>query len=173
MWCRRLTAVEDAGFQEAWALYGRSFPLHEQRLLQDQARVMGHPEYHFLRVEDGGRLVGLLLCWQAPDFVYVEHLCTPEAVRGQGWGARILAYLEEQGKPVILEIDPPVAALALRRKGFYERAGFRENPHAHVYPPYRAAYAGHDLTVMSYPQVLPLEEYRAFLTYLQEVVMAA
>ncbi|MEI3140799.1 MAG: hypothetical protein V8S34_04075 [Lawsonibacter sp.] len=50
----------------------------------------------------------------------------------------------------MLEIDPPVDELSIRRKGFYERAGFWANPFLHVHPPYRP-HSGHPLTVMTYP----------------------
>ena len=65
-----------------------------------------------------------------------------------------LALLAAEGKPVILEIDPPVDDLSHRRQGFYERAGYHANPYAHVHPPYHAANRGHALVVMSYPGAL-------------------
>lgn len=39
---------------------------------------------------------------------------------------RALALLAADGLPVILEIDPPVDAVSIRRKGFYQRCGFKE-----------------------------------------------
>ena len=70
-----------------------------------------------------------------------------------------------------LEIDPPIDDISLRRKGFYERAGYRENPFTHVHPPYREGFAGHPLVVMSYPRQLEREEYDRFYQYLCSVVM--
>ena len=62
--------------------------------------------------------------------------------------------------------------VSLRRRGFYERAGFHENPYRHVHPPYHAGNRGHDLVVMSYPRAISEEEYRAFADYLAARVMA-
>lgn len=45
------------------------------------------------------------------------------ALRGQRYGSRALSMLPND-RPVILEIDPPVDEIAIRRKGFYERCGF-------------------------------------------------
>ena len=90
---------------------------------------------------------------------------------GQHCGSRALELLGQRGKPVILEIDPPIDDISLRRKGFYERAGYQENPFTHVHPPYREGFAGHPLVVMSYPRQLEREEYDRFYQYLCSVVM--
>lgn len=37
-----------------------------------------------------------------------------------------LALLAADGLPVILEIDPPLDAVSIRRRGFYQRCGFKE-----------------------------------------------
>ena len=34
---------------------------------------------------------------------------------------------------MILEIDPPVDDISIRRRGFYERSGFVENPLMRMY----------------------------------------
>ena len=82
--------------------------------------------------------MGLMLWWEAETFLYVEHFCILPAARNRGCGGRALAHLAEKGKTVILEIDPPVDEISLRREAFYERCGYRANIHPHVHPPYRA-----------------------------------
>ena len=89
----------------------------------------------------------------------------------RGDGAAALALLAQSGKKIILEIDPPVDEISRRRKNFYERAGFAENPFAHVHPPYHAGFPGHPLVVMSHPRALTDAEYRAFDGHLKNVVM--
>ena len=79
--------------------------------------------------------------------------------------------LAEKGKTVILEIDPPVDEISLRRETFYERCGYRANIHPHVHPPYRAGFPGHELVVMSRPEKLSHAEYGEFAEYLRERVM--
>ena len=86
------------------------------------------PEYRFTLLEEDGRLLGILLYWEGPGFRYVEHFAIAPELRGGGAGSRILAEFTGQGVPVILEIDPPVDGVSIRRKGFYLRCGFRENP---------------------------------------------
>ena len=59
----------------------------------------------------------------------------------------------------------------MRRKAFYERCGFVENPYPHIHPAYHRDHAGHELVVMSFPKMLKAEEYEHFHRYLQDIVM--
>ena len=102
----------------------------------------------------------------------MEHFAIAPELRGGGVGARALAELCGQGIPVILEIDPPVDEISIRRQHFYERCGFAKNPFPHVHPPYRKGFRGHPLVVMSAPGVLPQETYDHFAGYLQNTVMS-
>ena len=61
--------------------------------------------------------------------------------------------------------------ISARRRGFYERCGFEENPYPHVHPPYHKENCGHKLVVMSCPGKLTAEEYNAFDRYLKREVM--
>ena len=159
-------------FEAALQIYRQSFPLHEQRTEAAQRARLGHPAYRFTLLEEGGRLLGILLYWEGPGFRYVEHFAVRPELRGGGAGSRALAAFTGQGVPVILEIDPPVDEISRRRRGFYLRCGFAENPYPHVHPPYRAGFQGHPLVVLSAPGPLSLEEYRRFAGYLAQTVMS-
>ena len=103
----------------------------------------------------------------------MEHFCILPALRNRRYGQRALSMLCAQGKTVILEIDPPEDETARRRQGFYQRCGFTVNPFPHVHPPYHVSVPpGHPLVVMSCPDALSPEQYRAFRTYLKSTVMA-
>lgn len=167
----RVTSPEEDGFRRAMELYALSFPIHEQRIAASQEQIMGLPEYHLEQVMEDGRFLGALFYWEIEDFLYVEHFCMDPAVRGRGLGQQALVLLAERGKPVILEIDPPVDEISKRRRGFYLRCGFQENPWPHVHPPYRGGYQGHELVVLSCPKVLEQTSYEAFFRYLRDVVM--
>lgn len=94
-------------YAEAMALYGISFPAHEQRETPSQTAILTHPDYHFTAILDGSHFVGDMLYWETPDFRYIEHFCILPALRGQRYGSRALSMLPCD-RPVILEIDPPV-----------------------------------------------------------------
>ena len=107
--------------------------------------------------------------WNIGKFLYIEHFCVSPAMRNKHYGQKILAMLQE--KPLILEIDPPVDEIAQRRKNFYERCGFVENPYPHIHPSYHRNNTGHNLVVMSSPKVLTQEEYEMFWQALCNMVM--
>lgn len=167
----RLMSAEADIFPRAMELYRGSFPFHEQREPDSQARIMAHPEYQFNLIYDRETFAGLLLCWETADFIYVEHFCILPCLRGQKYGQRALELLAHRGKTVILEIDPPVDEISIRRKGFYERLDYRANPYPHCHPAYHAGYPAHDLVVMSCPGLLSQAQYGRFFHYLTNTVM--
>lgn len=167
----RLTTADHEMYDQAMELYRRSFPFHEQREAASQAEIMGNGAYQFNLIYDGETFVGLILCWETSRFCYVEHFCILPSLRNRKYGQRALELLRRRGKIVILEIDPPVDEISIRRKGFYERAGYRENHFSHVHPAYHAGCSGHPLMVMSCPEPLSEEQYQEFDRYLKAVVM--
>lgn len=128
-------------------------------------------DYCFGLVRDGGRLVGLVLFGENGRFVYIGHLCVFSDMRNQQYGQKILSFLKEKEKNIILEIDPPLDGISERRKGFYERCGFVENPYRHIHPPYHPAYRRHELVVMTYPDGISPESYEDFRVYLENRIM--
>lgn len=167
----RLTTSDSPVYAAAMRLYEESFPLFEKRTPDAQREIMGCAAYQFLLIYDGDRFVGLLSCWEADTFIYVEHFCIDPQLRGQRYGQRALELLHSKGKPVILEIDPPVDSISIRRKGFYERLGYRENPFPHMQLRYRKGSGDHQMAVMSYPKQLTQDEYAAFHDFLHTAVM--
>lgn len=169
----RVTNTEHPSYQRALEGYRISFPLHEQREAVSQKKILSDPDYHFNLIYAGNTFVGLLLCWETEHFIYIEHLCILPEARNQHYGKKTLELLKKQGgKTIILEIDPPVDQISIRRKGFYERCGFLENPYPHVHPPYHQDCQGHALVIMSFPDKLTPAEYDRFAHYLKYRVMA-
>ena len=168
---RRLTQPEEPAFGRAMALYEASFPRHEQRLPDEQRAVLSHPEYHFIQLFDGAEFVGLLLYWEAEDFRYVEHFCVRPELRGRRYGAKALEELGRDGKTEVLEIDPPVDDISIRRRHFYERLGFVANPYEYIHPSFRKPFTPHQLILMSYPGPLTYDEARGFADFVRETVL--
>ena len=165
----RITSTTHPLYQKAMKLYSISFPAHEQREIRSQNQILTQDAYHFDIVCDRGEFIGEILYWEVAGFFYIEHFCVLPAMRNKHYGQKILnAY---QQTPLILEIDPPVDEISIRRKGFYERCGFVENPYRHIHPPYHADHRGHELVIMSLPRMLEADEYACFNHYLQGTVM--
>lgn len=167
----RLTTTENAAYAAAMELYRVSFPFHEQREAVSQAQIMNNQEYQFNLIYEEDKFVGLLLVWETQRFLYVEHFCILPAMRNQRYGQRALELLKQRGKTVILEIDPPVDEISIRRKSFYERVNFKSNDYEHDHPAYHAGYSDHRLVVLSCPNPLTKELYAEFAQYLKSVVM--
>lgn len=165
----RITSPDHPLYPQAMALYRSSFPAHELREEASQTAILRDSAYHFTLILDEGTFVGEVLFWEVAGFYYIEHFCILPEMRNHRYGQRALELLRPV--PLILEIDPPVDDLSIRRKGFYERCGFVENPYRHIHPPYHRGNHGHDLVVMSCPRKLTPAEYSAFSSYLNEVVM--
>lgn len=167
----RMTSPHSTWFPQAMELYALSFPLHEQRTLENQASAMKNPAFHCDVLVENGAFAGLLFSWEGPDAAYVEHFATAPALRGGGTGARALRAFCETRPSVVLEIDPPTDELSIRRRAFYRRMGFVENSFDHRHPAYRAGFAPHPLVVMTWPRPFREEEYRRFYGHLCGTVM--
>ena len=170
----KLVRITDAGAPipgPVAELYRISFPLHEQRLAASQKRILTDAEYHFDLIYDEDGFAGIILYWERGDCIYIEHFCILPEKRNRSLGRRTLELMQNKGKTLILEIDPPTDDVSKRRRGFYERCGFAENPYSHVHPPYREGQSGHSLVVMSWPTVLTEGQYADFRCYLEERVM--
>lgn len=168
----RLASPEDGRLESALSLYQSSFPHHEQRARESQIKILSDEAYHFDLVYDEASWAGVILYWETQDFIYVEHFCILPDLRNHNYGQRTLSLLHQRGKPVILEIDPPIDELSIRRSAFYQRAGYRLNPYMHVHPPYHSDLAGHALKIMSQPDMLSQMDYDKFRLYLENHVMA-
>lgn len=167
----RLVSEKHKMYKKALELYRISFPSHEQREEASQVKILNDEEYHFTLVYDDDVFVGLVLYWETQKFVYVEHFCILPEMRSKKYGQKALELLGKGGKTVILEIDPPIDAISVRRKGFYERSGFVENPYSHIHPPYHKDNIGHNLVIMSFPDRITQNEYDFFKYHLDHRVM--
>lgn len=167
----RVTHTDHPMYPSAMALYASSFPSHERREVPSQTAILRDPEYHFDLVYDGDSFVGLMLYWETESYIYIEHFCILPEARNNQYGRKTLAALKAKDKMLILEIDPPVDAISLRRKGFYERCGFVQNRYRHIHPPYHSGACGHELLLMTYPERIMEPQYHEFTQYLCHSVM--
>ena len=124
----------DKGWAEAWDLYEESFPRCERWNAQGYDRAFGDPRFEADGIWRGEEFIGILFHWNAGAYRYVEHLAVSPALRGQNMGSKALtAFCRKVGR-VILEIDPPVDDISIRRRHFYERLGFVANPYEYIHP---------------------------------------
>lgn len=160
---------KDARFLEACALYERNFVKEEKRDHAELLRIMKHEDYRFCIVLEE-ELVAVVLFWETPNFLYLEHLAVAEGMRKRGYGSAILNLLKDRGKRIILEIEPPVTTFRIGRMDFYLKNGFFVNPYFHTQPKYHKEDDDLELIVLSSEGILTEEDYFSFYSYLKREV---
>lgn len=148
------TSPADRGWAKAMEIYRRSFPYKEQRSEEDHIRALADPAFRAEGIWRGDEFVGILYYWHTDAWDYVEHLAVCASLRGQNLGSEVFgAFCRD--RRVILEIDPPVDEISVRRLHFYRRLGFVENPHEYIHPSYRQPFEPHRLVLLSARHRLP------------------
>lgn len=159
-------------YSKCESLYVSAFPVFEQRTKGQQHIAFDSSDYHLIAFEDGNIFVGFISCWEFDDYVYVEHFAIDDALRGWGYGSKVLTdFIRYTTKTVLLEIDPVVNEIAAARLRFYKRCGFHVNPYPHQHPAYRSGYEPHQLIVLTTKGEISSEQYQRFRNDLETVVM--
>lgn len=167
----RLTNENHPLFNKALTLYDLSFPYFERRELKSQIQTLKDCDYRFDLIYDNDAFVGLILFWETEKFIYIEHFCIFPELRNKKYGQKVLNAICQTKKTVILEIDPPVDEISIRRKNFYIRCGFFENPFYHEQLPFHKNDTTHHLIIMTFPRVISQAEYDFFKTYYKNRIM--
>lgn len=119
--------------QEIRRLYTTAFPRQEQAPLAFLFHRAKRGKADFQAVFDGEIFVGLTLVAGTNDIVTLMFFAIEDAVRGRGYGSRILRAVQQKyhGKRLFLNIEPldpaaPNYAQRVKRKAFYLRNGFED-----------------------------------------------
>lgn len=166
-----ISPADTVRWNKIWELYETSFPVAEQRKMADHLRAMEDPAFHSISAWEGGELIGLIFYWEWDCYRYLEHLAVSTSLRGQGYGSQILRFLKDTAHTIILEIDPLVNELSVRRLQFYERAGFTLTPFRFVHLPYRLDSHPIELLILSYPEMISPSQHEDFLRFLRKRVI--
>lgn len=162
----RLKNQTDKFYGEAMAMYERNFAFCERRDADEQCRVMQNDDYHFEIALQNGELCGFALYWEAPDFIFLEHLCVAENKRNQRLGHSILDYLKTKNKIIYLEIEPIVDEITAKRQKFYENNRFVLNDYHHVQVKLHLGDDDLVLLVMTLGRTISRQEYDDFYDYM-------
>ena len=120
-----------------------AFAPQECKPLPDILTLEAQGCYELWGLYDDDAILGYAALWTAPDtpLILLDYLGVTAMHRNCGLGAEILARLKQQGRPLVLESELPIAGaneveneLRLRRINFYQRNGFA--------PAYRMATCG-------------------------------
>lgn len=137
------------------ALYEASFPADERRHFDDAVRLMEtEPAFRADIYTEGDAVLGFILYWRFPSFLYAEHFAVREDMRGKGYGRAVFGnFLTLADRPVVLEVECPEDDVSRRRIRFYERLGLVRSPVPYLQPPYSPDKHPVALSLMSYGDI--------------------
>jgi GNAT superfamily N-acetyltransferase len=136
----RLERIQTAGhryFDDILKLYLDSFPKEERREFSALPGILHVSKMHFCAVLAGDELSGMVVYWKFEKYLYLEHLAVIPGKRGAGIGSQILSLLQNEGCPILLEVEIPFDEASKKRVEFYSRAGFNQLDISYLQPPYR------------------------------------
>lgn len=163
--------ITEESFDEIFPLLEAAFPITELRLKEDQRRLLKEDAYRLYGVKKSGVFAAVFAAWEIDDFLYIEHFAVAEALRGNGFGGGLLdAFLEEKGKPVVLEVELPEDTVTRRRIAFYERHGLVYNTYPYLQPPMRKGQDMLPLRFMTKPGAIDLETYERYRKKIYRIV---
>ncbi|MBI4450550.1 GNAT family N-acetyltransferase [Candidatus Woesearchaeota archaeon] len=145
-------------FNAVWHIYEEAFPKAERRSLAQQVQIMSDPAYHLHAVHQSNGVIGLLAEWNLSAYEFIEHFAVHKKHRSKGIGSAVLEqYLGCRGRPVVIEVEPPVNEESRRHIRFWERNGFVLNLYNYIQPSYGK---GKEPVRMYLMTTQPLEEAR-------------
>lgn len=166
----KIEQAESAKWDEVWNLYEKSFPVAERRKLNDHLRASEDKHFHPLSVWDNNLLIGIIFYWEWNSYRYIEYLAVSPNLHGHGYGSQIIKKIRDSEHTTILEIDPLINELTVRRLQFYERAGFTLTPYRFTHLPYRLDSTPQELLILSYPKMITKEQHNDFLDFVDKHV---
>lgn len=161
-----LTILQEEQFEKFYQLIEDSFPSDEYRPYQTQRALLSHPHYQIYVYEKGQELAAIFATWEGPGFIFIEHFAVKASLRNVGLGSEILqAFLKQQTKPVILEIESPVGEIEKRRARFYERNGLNLSQWGYDQPALATGQSTVPVVLMSYPMPIQEQAYQSFKSW--------
>ena len=167
----RIAPSDIERWNKVWSLYEESFPTAEKRREEDHIRAFENNLFHPISAWEANELIGIIFYWEWNQYRYLEYLAVNTELRGKSYGSQLLRYLSDKGHTIILEIDPLINEISVRRLQFYERAGYTLTPYRYMHLPYRLETEIQELLILSYPQMITKNQHEDFLEFMDNTVM--
>lgn len=167
----RIAPSDIERWNKVWSLYEESFPTAEKRREEDHIRAFENNLFHPISAWEANELIGIIFYWEWNQYRYLEYLAVNTELRGKSYGSQLLRYLSDKGHTIILEIDPLINEISVRRLQFYERAGYTLTPYRYMHLPYRQETEIQELLILSYPQMITKNQHEDFLEFMDNTVM--
>lgn len=149
-------------FDPIYKIMEEAFPKEERRKEEGQKRLFDEEIYSIVSNKEKTVFIAF---WKMDKYVYIEHFAAAKTERGRGTGSNFLrTFLNEAGRPVVLEVEPPLNETSKRRIAFYEREGFVLNGYHYIQPSMGEGRSPVELKIMTYPQKVTEEEFEDIKT---------
>ncbi|MEG2218558.1 MAG: GNAT family N-acetyltransferase [Muribaculaceae bacterium] len=157
-------------------LYVNSFPKDERRDFNLVKDILSTPDSHFkiIAALNDNIFLGFISYWEWCDMRYIEHFAIEPTLRGGGIGQDMIIYFAKMAQsPIILEVEPAINELAMRRIGFYKRCGYTLwNDVKYFQPPYDNSKESLELKIMTLGEI-QIDENSEFITRIKKYVYGA
>ncbi len=148
----RIKQTDDKLFEFFKEVYLDSFPPEERRSIGSiESLVRTSDEFSLYVFLLDGEPVAFFSTWDLGEFAYGEHFAVHKQRRSTGIGSTIVKTLLSQiNLPFVIEVEPPVEDMAIRRISFYEKLGFVMSGYDYIQPPYSEDLPSVSLKLMGY-----------------------
>lgn len=131
----------------------QNFVIEEIRDFIDAQKVFDNEKYTIFHINENNINVGFMCIWTLQEFTFLEHFVVYQQFRCKGLGGLALDLLKNQSSPLVLECEPPITHMQIRRLNFYMRHGFHMYNFDYTQPPYRKHGVGCSLKLMSTQEI--------------------
>ncbi len=149
-----LERITKEDFESFYRLLETSFPPTERRVKDGQRNLFDTEtlyRVYGLKNEKKHTVEAFLAVWELDSVLFLEHFAVDPNLRGKGLGSRLLCELAGMtDKPLCLEVEPPLTAVAKRRIEFYKRNGFFLNEYPYTQPSLAKGQPPIPLLIMTY-----------------------
>lgn len=127
----RLLDSADSVMVKIEQLYTSAFPPDERRDFADFKALLADAAMPFAVIGafdkvNPDRLLAFVSYWQFGDISYIEHFAVIGEMRGRGVGSSVLRHFVAEVSPsIVLEVEPPVTPVAVKRIDFYRSLGLK------------------------------------------------
>lgn len=157
----KIKNASDKLWKETEQIMSESFPIHELRTGNTRDRVVQDPAFYPVAAQENGETVAAIYSWELNGLIYIEHFAVRKDMRGRGTGSNALRGFIS-GKEILLEIEPPVDEIKIKRLNFYQRLGFVRTGIGFMHPSFVKDTAAYPLEVLTYPERISPEGFHVF-----------
>lgn len=137
----KITSSSSPHFSSFEERYLNDFPEVERREIPVVIELLQNTDSPFTleAILLKGEFVGFISYWLLPEFIYLEHFAIHPHIRSHGVGRQVLQLIQKRypEEKMLLEAEPPIEEIPMRRIRFYQRMGFELSDIPYIQPPYR------------------------------------